>query len=518
MTQPKNTTAKLGKDDIVSILDHREVNGSIDFRIEIKKDETTSIEWISRAGIQHQTFTSGKFKKYFKDTNNTDSLKSFLFELQTDSNCKPEYWIEFPAELFITTNAPTHKGKAVIHDNMTNKEIRNISYERIVEACKGTYAFPEKELDNVCIMYSLDEDNCRNLQKNDKLIYDDIKWEKTEKQGKKTRLLPYKKGKVILQMMTTNYCKQAGMPLSSIITDSKDSNTKKKDDTLIDLEIPNMSMREAMSFITDKQTQSHKETSQENKEQIAVPKKNTKKPPSKPKKSAFDLAMQKYKQEFEQELKAMNETESDTQTQTQSQTQPQTQTQNDLLTSTIGLLTTLISNSNNTLGLSKLNKTLNLNDTLNLNETETKSNDIKTKKNEIKPLFKKGTMGRTICVFDEMVAEGSTLKLLTRCKKKKIVNDGRQLDKEKRKLKFCQVKDIQIDRKDSDVYTKTWSKDNLPINLDTGKPWTFSQAFESDLIGSIDSTKWKVRKTLVIDTRPTQENENKSKTEKKTDE
>eukprot|EP01084_Bolivina_argentea_P152113 265393_1 len=107
--------------DIKAIVNHRGFNTNVEFQLRIIHTSRTSVKWVPRNKIKSQTFQSTLFKQYFKQTNQTETFKAFLFALDINTNQAPEYVITIPCELFSDTKLPPLKAEAEIHDNFTKK-------------------------------------------------------------------------------------------------------------------------------------------------------------------------------------------------------------------------------------------------------------------------------------------------------------------------------------------------------------------------------------------------------------
>eukprot|EP01083_Nonionella_stella_P270961 917789_1 len=175
MTQSK-PSYKYSKPNIKEVLNHRGRATDIQFELKIIHSTRTSKKWIARGEIQPQTFSSTIFKTYFKKTNDTDSFKSFLYAIDANRNAAPEYLIELHCSLYKAMQEAPIKAKATIHDNLTKDQLKHISYTQVIAACAETKSFPQCYLDHVVMMYSFDENNEMNLQKNEMLQVEDISW------------------------------------------------------------------------------------------------------------------------------------------------------------------------------------------------------------------------------------------------------------------------------------------------------------------------------------------------------
>eukprot|EP01084_Bolivina_argentea_P152111 265387_1 len=481
--------------DIKAILNHRGVNVNVEFQLRILHATRSSVKWVPRNKIKSQTFQSTLFKQYFRKTNQTETFKAFLFALDSNTNQAPEYVLNIACELISDTKLPPLKAEAEIHDNFTKKQIRNITYEQVRKACSETCVFPQKMLDEVCMMYSVDDNKNMKLQSDETLNFDDIKWNKNSKEkGNKKKLIPYKTGGISLKLYTADFCMKNGFKTSSFTSQVPNTtDNKSKNKTLglddFDLTIPVMSAREAVSHIHSKQDDNKNEEKEKGGNQN---KKGDKKNEKASKPSLFEKAMSHYDEEFKPQNTNSNTENIQTNTIDSNSTLPQTANQNLQSSDSNQLLLNLIQvlvqsqTNNKNVQLQQLQQLQTDNKKDGINDPNEK--DSKTDKKTEQKLDKKlkpGYMGRTIAIYDEWIKK-SDVALVKRCKKLGLVQNGAQLDKEKRKLKFLAVKSLKIAREDAELSTRKWGKTNLPINETTKKQWTFDDAVKAkDIVQSI---------------------------------
>eukprot|EP01084_Bolivina_argentea_P152112 265389_1 len=314
------------------------------------------------------------------------------------------------------------------------------------------------------------------------------------KKEKKKKLIPFKTGSISLKLYTADYCIKNGFQTSSFTSQQPNTtDNKNKNNTLdiddLDMTLPTMSAREAMSHIHSKPEDNKNEEKEKGGNKNKKCDKQNKKGAEKggninkkaSKQSLFEKAMSHYDAEFEPQNKNNNNESIQTNIVESNSTlsqNVQSSDPNQLLLNLIELLKQTQTNNNNVqLPLQTDNKK----DVI----IDKNEKDCKLDKKLNETGVRKGYMGRTIMICDEWKKK-SDIALVARCKKLNLVKNSSQLDTEKRKIKFLAVNRLKIAREDHLLSTRKWRNLYMPINEATKKRWTFDDAVKSDIVQTIN--------------------------------